>query len=50
VALDAVYKFDSGIQLDGEVWYGENTAIFADAFDMVRGSSSAHPSTRRTAA
>jgi len=43
VALDAVYKFDSGIQLDGEVWYGENTAIFADAFDMVRGSSFGAP-------
>lgn len=43
VALDAVYKFDSGFQLDAEVWYGENTAIFADAFDWVRGSGFGAP-------
>jgi hypothetical protein len=43
VALDAVYKFDSGFQLDAEAWYGENTAIFADAFDWVRGSSFGAP-------
>jgi hypothetical protein len=43
VALDAVYKFTNGFQLDGEVWYGENVGAFADAFDMVRNSGFGAP-------
>ena len=42
LAFDAVYKL-GGIQIDAEAWYGQNMAIFAEAFDMVRGSGFGAP-------